>query len=249
MVLSFPNFRNNSNSDYPKSSLTFISEYPKLLTLIRQQPSPSLRARGSPQSAARRTPAKSIGEKKPMQLTWTPEHSDALREYFARGLSYSEIADAINVKFQTAYSRSATIGRARRMGLADPSRHVDLPSNWPALPPGAKTPPRLPRLQKRHVPEHVPKLIRPMPGFERAERTRLRCVEVVPRHLNLIDLEGGDCRYPYGGDEEGEAITFCGHPRRRGSSYCAPHFYLTRGPGVASERAAGAVSLRLVKAA
>ncbi len=178
-----------------------------------------------------------------MQLTWTPQHCDALREYLARGMSFSKIADAINVKFQTAYSR-----RARRMGLADPSRHVDLPSNWPALPPEAKTP-TLPRLQERHVPEHVPKSMRPIPSLERAETTRLRCVEVVPRHLNLIDLEYGDCRYPYGGDEEGEAITFCGHPRRRGSSYCAPHFYLTRGPGPASERAAGTVSLRLVKAA
>src|ERR1700723_4140514 len=31
MALSFPNFRNDSNSDYPKSSLTLISEYQKLL--------------------------------------------------------------------------------------------------------------------------------------------------------------------------------------------------------------------------
>ena len=48
--------------------------------------------------------------------------------------------------------------------------------------------------------------------------------------LSLIELEHGDCRYPYGGDEEGEAITFCGHPRRPGSSYCGPHFQLSRNP-------------------
>ena len=31
-----------------------------------------------------------------MQSTdWAPKHSDALREYLARGMSYSEIADAI----------------------------------------------------------------------------------------------------------------------------------------------------------
>src|SRR6476661_8591494 len=30
MAPSFPNFRNNSNSDYPKFSLTLISEYQKL---------------------------------------------------------------------------------------------------------------------------------------------------------------------------------------------------------------------------
>jgi GcrA cell cycle regulator len=78
---------------------------------------------------------------------------------------------------------------------------------------------------------------------------KLRCVEIDPRHLCLLDLERGDCRYPYGGDEEGEAITFCGHPKRPGSSYCAPHFHLTRGPGTASERAAGTVLLRLVAVA
>jgi GcrA cell cycle regulator len=88
-----------------------------------------------------------------------------------------------------------------------------------------------------------------MPIFERTETVKLRCVEIDPRHLSLVELERGDCRYPYGGDEEGEAITFCGHPRREGSSYCAPHFYLTRGPGTASERAAGSISLRLVEVA
>jgi hypothetical protein len=89
----------------------------------------------------------------------------------------------------------------------------------------------------------------PYRTFERTETAKLRCVEVEPRHLPLVDLEPTDCRYPYGGDEEGEAITFCGHPRREGSSYCAPHFDLTRGPGTASERAAGTVSLKLAEAA
>ena len=40
-----------------------------------------------------------------------------------------------------------------------------------------------------------------------------------------------------------------GHPQREGSSYCAPHFYLTRGPGTAAERAVSTVLLRLVEAA
>jgi GcrA cell cycle regulator len=90
---------------------------------------------------------------------------------------------------------------------------------------------------------------RPMPIFERVETVRLRCVEIVPRHLALVDLEPGDCRYPYGGDEEGEAITFCGHPRRPDASYCTAHFHLTRGPGSIPERGVGTVSLRVVEAA
>jgi GcrA cell cycle regulator len=85
--------------------------------------------------------------------------------------------------------------------------------------------------------------------FARAAALKLRCVAVVPRHLFLIELEDGDCRYPYGGEAEGEAITFCGHPRRDGSSYCVSHFHLTSSPPTTSERTAGKVFLRLVEAA
>jgi GcrA cell cycle regulator len=177
-------------------------------------------------------------------INWASEHSDALREYLAKGMSYSEIADAINTRFKTAYSRSSAIGRARRMGLASPERAKDLPKHCPAA---TKAPPPQPRKPREH---DAPKLLRPMPTFERTETLRLRCVEIDPRHVSLTDLEPGDCRYPYGGEEEeGKAITFCGHPRRQGSSYCAPHFHLTRGPGTASERSAGNILLRLVEAA
>jgi GcrA cell cycle regulator len=176
-----------------------------------------------------------------MQSTsWTEEHSEALREFLESGLSFARIADAINAKFRTAYSRNAAIGRAKRMGLAAPER----PSDWSKPPPKAK-PPRLHKLHERQVPEPM----RLMPRFEREETVKLRCVEIDPRHLSLMDIEAGDCRYPYGGDEEGEAITFCGHPRRPGTSYCAAHFHLTRGPSIVSERPAGSVSLRLVEAA
>jgi GcrA cell cycle regulator len=57
-----------------------------------------------------------------MQLNWAEEHSQALREYLAKGLSFSEIADALNARFNTDYSRNAAIGRARRLGLAGPAK-------------------------------------------------------------------------------------------------------------------------------
>jgi GcrA cell cycle regulator len=155
-------------------------------------------------------------------------------------MSYSRIADAINAKFKTAYSRNATIGRAKRMGLAGPDR----PKNWPKPILSAEAP-RLPRLRERLASESN----RPMPALESVEPVKLRCVQIDPRYLSLMDLEPGDCRFPYGGDKEGEAITFCGRPRRQCTSYCAAHFYLTRGPDAAPERAGGTVSLRLVEAA
>ena len=82
-----------------------------------------------------------------------------------------------------------------------------------------------------------------------AEPIKLRCVGIRPRLLSLLELGPSDCRYPYGGDKENQPIAFCGHPRLAGSSYCAPHFHLTRGPDVESERMAGPVVLRLVQAA
>jgi GcrA cell cycle regulator len=89
----------------------------------------------------------------------------------------------------------------------------------------------------------------PAPVAEHPEPAKLRCVGISPRLLSLVELEAGDCRYPYGGDREGEAISFCGHPCFRGSSYCAPHFHLTRAPAIESERPTGPFALRLVQAA
>lgn len=173
-----------------------------------------------------------------MQTVWELEHSEALRQHLAGGMSFSRAADAINAKFKTDYTRSAAIGRARRMGFAGPAR----PDHGPKSPASAKAPqPYIPCERHPSRTKHV------MPASE-AQRFSLRCVEIVPRRLSLVDLESGDCRYPYGGDEEGEAITFCGHKQRPGTSYCTPHFHLTRSPGTISERAAGNVSLRLVAA-
>jgi GcrA cell cycle regulator len=67
-----------------------------------------------------------------------------------------------------------------------------------------------------------------VPFFEQVDAPKLRSVDADPLHLSLLALGAGDCRYPYGGDEEGEAITFCGRPKYGSSSYCAAHFHLTR---------------------
>jgi GcrA cell cycle regulator len=176
---------------------------------------------------------------------WAPEHSDALREFLARGMSYSEVADAINAKFGTSYTRNAAIGRGKRMGLCVPDGSADGPRG----PARSKAPKLLEAsLQKLRAPRaEAPS--EPVPVLECAEPAKLRCVGVRPRLLPLIELEDGDCRYAYGGDRDGEAITFCGYPRLAGSSYCAPHFHLTRGDGTVSERAAAPVMLRLVEAA
>lgn len=171
-----------------------------------------------------------------MQINWPLEHCHALQECLAKGLSFAEAADAINARFHTGYSRNAALGRAKRMGLAA----LDRPKR------SSRAPQQLQPSQLRKIREPATETRPPPAVSERPDRVQLRCVQIVPRHLPLIDLEPGDCRYPYGGDEDGEAITFCGHPQREGSSYCPGHFHLTRSPGTVSERAAVSVRLRLV---
>jgi GcrA cell cycle regulator len=164
------------------------------------------------------------------QTSWPPEHSDALRKLLAERLAFSAIARAINLRFNTAYTRNATIGRAKRMGLVGSDR---------PQPPLQAAPPR-PEITIKSLPVGAgPAVLRwPGPTLKSQEPLQLRWAEVEPRHLSLIELERGHCRYPYGGDEEGEVITFCGHPRRAGSSYCTPHFELSRNPVASPEREA-----------
>jgi GcrA cell cycle regulator len=185
------------------------------------------------------------------QTSWPPEHSQALREYHAKGMSYSQIAKALNARFATAYTRSAALGRAKRMGIADMDQKR---AQKPLLE-------RMLRERASEARASEAKLadIRPAgvilsefpprkPARAKVEPVELRCVDVSPRHLSLVELERNDCRYPYGGDEEGEAITFCGQPRHSGSSYCTPHFHLAREPVVPPERTVSTAPLRLVDA-
>ena len=65
------------------------------------------------------------------QFGWTNEHSEALRQYLREGMSYLESSKALNAKFKTAYSRTAIIGRAKRMGLSTAEQRDGPPSSSP----------------------------------------------------------------------------------------------------------------------
>ena len=193
-----------------------------------------------------------------MQSDWEEAHSRCLREFVEKGMSFSQAAKALNQRFGTAYSRNAAIGRARRMGLSG-----RIPAAGETRPHALGPRPRQPDLQrllkvraKKLAAKHLPTRHAAGPGlkgaakrstFERAAALQLRCVAVTPRHLALVDLDDGDCRYPYGGEVDGEPITFCGHPRREGSSYCTSHFHLTSAPELREQPPARA-RLRLVAA-
>ena len=154
-----------------------------------------------------------------MELSnWAPEHSDALRELIAKGMSLfgSRASHQFTIQYVLL---SQCRARAR-----------------PAPEAGGRTIARQPSMPTKPVDLHDIAEPRPsrfqgglrFPGrrrcSKRSSRSSCAALAIEPRHLSLIELERGDCRYPYGGDEEGEAITFCGHPRRPGSSYCTPAF-------------------------
>ncbi|MGJ4888052.1 GcrA family cell cycle regulator [Bradyrhizobium sp. HKCCYLR20261] len=175
-----------------------------------------------------------------MQSTdWPDSHSSALRELHARGLSYAEIARALNAQFGTAYTRNATLGRGKRLGLVAPAAPRIARSEARPMSAASGT-----RHRRAEAPD------RPVSAPQRKTRVKLRSVGISPRLLSLDQLEPGDCRYPYGGDRDDDPITFCGHPRQPGSCYCTPHFHLTREPAEpATDRPTGPLTLRLVAAA
>src|ERR1700744_6581069 len=111
-----------------------------------------------------------------MQSTWVEAHSVALREYLDKGLSFAEIASALNQQFGTAYTRNAAIGRARRMGLSVPLCPTsDSVMSGPRRP-GAR---RIFQSRSRklgHVPPK-PSAVKPS-TVERAAALQLRCVAI-----------------------------------------------------------------------
>lgn len=138
-----------------------------------------------------------------MNNWWTEERTESLRKMFAEKMSASEIANALG-----AYSRNAVCGKLARLGLMRGfgTRHPSAPATKRA------------RARK-------PKMV----NFNRVEAARGRldpepfvcrdAADVAPRHLTLLELEEGDCRFPYGE----VSYTFCGNLVREGSPYCPAH--------------------------
>lgn len=139
------------------------------------------------------------GEKK-----WTDEQSQFLRDLIGGGASFAVAAAEINARFNTSFTRNAAIGRAQRIGLCSVR----------------------PRIVKKERPvrQRKERLGRSDPAFYRPlrETITIRCAEVEPMRVGLLDLQPHHCRYPYGDHE----FTFCGHTVVDGGSYCQPHTML-----------------------
>jgi GcrA cell cycle regulator len=157
--------------------------------------------------------------------TWPDSHIAALRELFAADMSHAKIADAINDRFGTSYTRNATIGKATRLGLLEADRPRPVKS-------AAK-----PRVRPKPKPAPAP-LSAAIPQFHRDNLAGLRCAEVEPMNIALVDLEPHHCRWPIGGWPDATPVRFCGQSRWEGSSYCGSHTVLSTGQGTRAEQMA-----------
>lgn len=156
----------------------------------------------------------------PIAGLWPEEHSQELARLVASGMVYRLVAEALNEKFGTSHTKNAIVGKVQRLGLTAPEK--------PKRPPYVRKPKA--RRREREVIRIVPangnsNVMRVLRTVV-LEQAKLRCVEIVPRHLSLIELEAGDCRYAFGDGP----FTFCGHPVHAGSSYCMPHTALCKEP-------------------
>lgn len=143
--------------------------------------------------------------------TWTEDRVAELTKLYAEGYSAGIIGEKLGL------SRNAIIGKIYRLKLVMPANRIT--RQRVAAPKVAKPANRsIIRIVRSNGNSSS---VRTMTTVE-TEQYKLRCVEIEPRHLPLIDLELGDCRYPYGDD----VVTFCGHPKQDGSSYCVQHHFI-----------------------
>lgn len=151
----------------------------------------------------------------PIAGLWPEDHAQELARLVASGMVYRLVAEALNEKFGTSHTKNAIVGKVQRLGLTAPDK--------PKRPPYVRKPKarRPDEREKRIITFGDANATRVYSSVQR-EQYKVRCVEIVPRHLSVLDLEPNDCRYPYGDGP----ITFCGHEKLVGSSYCIAHHVL-----------------------
>lgn len=136
-------------------------------------------------------------------MIWSETNTALLRQYWAEGLTCSQIAERLG-----RVSRNSVIGKAHRLNLS--SRK--------------KTP--VIRIERKPRKPKTPLLI----GAARVEAFKAAVeAEHLPAGLALFDLRADSCRWPIG-DPRSASFRFCGCEKQEGSSYCAGHHQLAHRP-------------------
>jgi GcrA cell cycle regulator len=158
--------------------------------------------------------------------TWTTERVDALRQYFAAGLSCGQIAREIGL------TRNAVIGKMNRMGLTRP-REV-LVRQVRERPVERKSPMR--DIWRRDRSPSVGDQHR-MLADAYAEPPRPEEIPIRDgRGLSLLELGRDGCRWPI--SAPGADFCFCGSEPAKGLPYCIGHARLAYRPTADRRRSA-----------
>jgi len=135
---------------------------------------------------------------------WNDERIKMLRNGHAQRLSFAVIAEFINIRTGSTFSRNACTGKAFRIGLDHRSAQIK----------SAREAPSRAKRKTTNSPCPIP-----------AAFGSLKEVESTPTPADFLgitffDLKQHHCRYPRGGND-GTPILYCGQPKIEGGSYCA----------------------------
>lgn len=151
----------------------------------------------------------------PPQFSWTDEAVAELKRLHADGLSFGEMAIALVEKFGGVLSRSAAIGKSRRLKLDKWPSHVS-----------EKREPRPRRQVLTRIEAYRQRELRRRLRIQDAEDSAgLEATDLPPETsehaVSLLQLEAHHCRWPIG-DPQSSEFKFCGADKHEGA-YCAKH--------------------------
>jgi len=156
------------------------------------------------------------------------EYDDLLIALNGEKLSAAKIADQINQKHGTSFTRNSVIGRIHRLGLIKTKK---APIAKPApmkrnhrLTVGVGAQVQAIRRKIKAAPLPVEDVFEP------------RVVAIESNRKTILELRAMECRWPDEDRNEDGQHTFCGCATMDGSSYCPAHAELSKGQGTASER-------------
>lgn len=156
-------------------------------------------------------------------MSWTDERIATLKKMWKDGKSAAEIAKVL----AKGVTRNAVIGKAHRMGLSGRPSPIKKPAEAPKKEAVKKEP------KKAAAKVVAPKKATAVPVVTGVKNNPLVREVTPPRQfvkeefpadggVPLIDLTERMCKWPFGDPRE-DNFTFCGHPIRPGTPYCADH--------------------------
>ena len=156
-----------------------------------------------------------LGWKHDKPPSWTPLRLALLNEIYTQG-SFQWIADEINKRTGSQFTRNAICGQAMRSGLMakNPKRRNGDSRK------AERIVARRARRQAHAKPRPAKTTVIPMPIATDVQSLREYENRGAPAHFLAIafrELNDNDCRYPY--DVDGVTM-FCGQPKLETSSYC-----------------------------